>query len=221
MKKDYPGFRKVLAEDWLIILLILVSLFAGLLLYPHLPEQVPSHWNIRGEIDAYSSRFWGSFGIPFMTAGIYILMVLLPLIDPGRKNYLKFTRAYWVLKVTLVVFMTGLYAIVILSSLGYQIPVGKTVIGCVGLLFIVFGNYMGQFRHNYFVGIRTPWTLANEQVWRKTHRLGGKIWVLAGLLGLVAAYFGDMTGAIILGISIGLAAIVPTVYSYLEFRRLR
>jgi uncharacterized membrane protein len=221
MKENSPGFRKVLVKNWPIILLILGSLFAGLLLYPHLPEQVPSHWNIRGEVDAYSSRFWGAFGIPLMTAGIYVLMVLLPLIDPRRQNYLKFTEAYRVLKVVFAVFMTGLYALVILSSLGRQIPIGGAVIGCTGLLFIIIGNYMGQFRHNYFVGIKTPWTLADERVWQKTHRLGGKIWVLAGSLGLVAAVFGGTTGAVILGVSLGIAVIVPTVYSYLEFRRLQ
>ncbi|HOV80577.1 MAG TPA: SdpI family protein [Bacillota bacterium] len=219
-KENSLGFRDVL-RDWPVVILILGSLVAGLFVYPYLPERVPSHWNIRGEVDAYSSRFWGAFGIPLMTAGIYILMGLLPLIDPRRQNYRKFTGAYRVLKAVLALYMTGLYVVVILSSLGRQIPVDKAVIGGVGLLFIVIGNYMGQFRHNYFVGIRTPWTLADEQVWRKTHRMGGKVWVLAGFLGLAAALFSGTAGAVILGISICIAVIVPVLYSCLEFRRIR
>ncbi|MDD3655137.1 MAG: SdpI family protein [Desulfotomaculaceae bacterium] len=221
MQENSPDFRKALVSDWPIILLIIGSLVAGLLVYPHLPELVPSHWNIRGEVDDYSSRFWGAFGLPLMTAGIYVLMTLVPSIDPRRQNYQKFTGAYRVLKVVFVVFMTGLYALVILSSLGWQTPMGRAVTGSIGLLFIIIGNYMGQFRHNYFVGIKTPWTLADERVWQKTHRLGGKIWVLAGLLGLVAAVCSGTTGAVILGIAISMAVVVPAVYSYLEFRRLQ
>ncbi len=221
MKENSSGFRQVLANDWPVILLILGGMICGFLVYPHLPEQVPIHWNVQGEVDGYSTRFWGAFGIPIITAGIYMLMVLLPTIDPQRQNYAKFAGAYNVLKAVLVVFMISLYSLVILSSYGRQIPVDKAAIGSIGLLFIVMGNYMGQFRHNYFIGIKTPWTLGDKRVWQKTHRFGGKIWVLAGSLGLVAAVLGGTTGVIILGITLGIALIVPVIYSYLVFRRLQ
>lgn len=219
--ENSQGFLKDLTADWPIILIILGSLVVGLFVYPHLPERVPSHWNIKGEVDAYSSRLWGAFGIPLLNAGIYIMMALLPLIDPRRQNYQKFAGAYRMLKAVLAIFLAGLYALVVVSSLGCQIPVGNAVIGGIGILFIVIGNYMGQFRHNYFVGIKTPWTLANEQVWQKTHRLGGRLWVLSGFLGLAAAVFSGTFGAVILGVSLGVAVVVPMVYSYLEFRRVQ
>ncbi|MDF9409948.1 MAG: Immunity protein SdpI [Pelotomaculum sp. PtaB.Bin013] len=206
-------------EEWPLLLIIIGTLIAGLIFYPHLPEQVASHWNLRGEVDRYSSRFWGAFGIPIMTAAIYIMMVLLPLIDPRKQNYQKFAGAYRLLRAALVVFMTGLYIVIVADARGYQMPVGRVVMTGVALLIIVMGNFMGQIRQNYFVGIKTPWTLANEVVWRKTHRLAARLWVVAGLIGLVAALSGGIAGAVIMGISLGAAAIIPIVFSYLEFRR--
>lgn len=201
------------------VLLILGSLAAGALLYDSMPDRVPSHWNIRGEIDAYSSRFWGAFGIPLLNAGIYVMMLVIPLIDPRRENYRKFAGAYRIFRTVLVVFMTGVYLLVLASAFGYRIPVDRAVMAGVSILFLIMGNYMGQVRHNYFVGFRTPWTLANEQVWQKTHRLGGRLWVAAGAIGLVASLLGGTWGGVLLGISIGAAAIIPMVYSYVEFKR--
>lgn len=203
------------------VLLILGSLAAGAYLYDLLPDRVPSHWNIRGEIDAYSSRFWGAFGIPLLNAGIYVMMLVTPLIDPRRENYRKFAGAYRVFRTVFVVFMTGVYLLVLASAFGYRIPVDRAVMAGISILFLVMGNYMGQVRHNYFVGFKTPWTLANEQVWQKTHRLGGRLWVAAGAIGLVASLLGGTWGGVLLGISIGAAAIIPMVYSYVEFKRMQ
>ncbi|MFX4260570.1 SdpI family protein [Pelotomaculum propionicicum] len=220
-RETRSGFGKNILSELPLILLILGSLAAGALLYDLLPERVPSHWNIRGEIDAYSSRFWGAFGIPLLNAGIYFMMLVLPLIDPRRENYLKFAGAYRVFRAVFVVFMTGVYLLVLASAFGYSVPVDRAVMAGISVMFIILGNYMGQIRHNYFVGFKTPWTLANEQVWQKTHRLGGRLWVAAGLIGLVAALFGGTWGGILLGISIGVAAIIPMVYSYVEFKKLQ
>lgn len=214
------GLGKDLISDWPLLLLILGGLAIGAVLYPQLPERVASHWNFKGEVDGYSSRFWGAFGIPLMTAGIYALMLVLPSIDPRRENYRKFAGAYRLFKATLVVFMTGVYLIVILNALGYRVPVDRAMMSGLSLLFVVLGNFMGQIRHNYFVGIKTPWTLANEQVWQKTHRLGGRLWVAAGLVGLAASVIGGSAGGVILAVSLGVATVIPMVYSYLEFRKL-
>ncbi|OPY58442.1 MAG: Immunity protein SdpI [Pelotomaculum sp. PtaU1.Bin035] len=206
-------------EEWPLLLIIIGALIAGFIIYPHLPEQVASHWNLKGEVDRYSSRTWGAFGIPIMTTAIYIMMLLLPLIDPRKQNYQKFTGAYRLFRAVMVVFMIGLYAVIVANALGCQVPVGRVVITGVALLFIVMGNFMGQIRQNYFVGIKTPWTLANEAVWQKTHRLAGRLWVGAGLIGLAAALAGGAVGAVIMGASLGVAVIIPVVFSYLEFRR--
>lgn len=205
--------------EWPLLFIIVGTLIAGWLIYPHLPEQVASHWNLRGEVDGYASRTWGAFGLPLMTAAIYLLMLLLPSIDPRKQNYQKFAGAYRLFRAVMVLFMTGLYVVVVASALGGQIPVGRVVITGMALLFIVIGNFMGQIRQNYFVGIKTPWTLANEVVWQKTHRLAARLWVGAGLIGLVAAFAGGTAGAGLLGISLVLAVVFPIVFSYLEYRR--
>ncbi len=213
------GLGQTLLSDWPLILIILCCFIAGAVLYSHMPERVPGHWNFKGEVDRYTSRFGGAFSMPLVTTGIYIMLLVLPLIDPRRENYQKFTGAYRVMKFILVVFMAFIYLVTMLSTFGYNVPVGVVTMAGVSLLFIVLGNYMGQIRHNYFVGIKTPWTLANEQVWQKTHRLGGKLWVAAGLISLVASLIGGITGWIIMGVSLGIATVIPIIYSYLEFRR--
>lgn len=217
--KTKSGLGKLILSELPLIFIILVSLAAGALLYDQLPDRVPSHWNIRGEVDGYSSRFWGAFGIPLLNAGIYVMMLVLPLIDPRRDNYQKFAGAYRVFRVVFVVFMTGVYLLVLATVFGARIPVDRAMMAGISILFLVLGNYMGQIRHNYFVGIKTPWTLANEEVWQKTHRLGGRLWVAAGLTGLIASFIGGTWGGIVLGISLGASAIIPMVYSYLEFKR--
>lgn len=209
-----------LRSDWPSILLVIASFIAGALVYPHLPEQVPSHWNIHGEVDDYSSRLWGAFGIPLLSAGIYLLMLFMPLIDPRRDNYVKFRKTYQVLKLMLICFFTGLFVITILAALGYNVPVGRLVPFGVSLMIVVIGNWMSKIRYNYFVGIKLPWTLANEYVWQKTHRMAGPLWVAAGLVGMAGAIIGGQAAAVLLFGGLIVAVVVPTVYSYLLYRRI-
>lgn len=213
------NWSSLLKTEWPLLFIIAGTLIAGWIVYPYLPDQVASHWNLKGEVDGYSSRAWGAFGLPLTTAAIYLLMLLLPSIDPKKRNYQKFTGAYRLFRAVMVVFMSGLYGVVVASALGYQLPVGRVVLTGVALLFIVMGNFMGQIRQNYFVGIKTPWTLANEVVWQKTHRIAARLWVGAGLIGLVAAFAGGTAGAVLLGVSLVLAVVIPIVFSYLEYRR--
>jgi len=216
----YLTICRQLRADWPDILLILVSLVAGALVYPYLPDQVPSHWNIRGEVDNYSSRLWGAYGIPLLNTGIYLLMLLLPLIDPRRDNYDKFFKTYQVLKLMIICFLTGIYVIIVLAAMGYNVSVDRLVTLGVSLLIIVIGNFMGKIRHNYFVGIKLPWTLANEDVWQKTHRMAGPLWVVAGFAGVVGAIIGGQTAAVLLFGGLTVSVVVPAIYSYLLYRRI-
>lgn len=221
-KFDMGAVLREMRLDWIIILLLMAEFIAGFILYPHLPERVPSHWNIHGQVDRYSSNFWGAFGLPLLTLGMYVMMLVLPQLDPKRGNYLRFAGAYRILKLILALFFAVLYAVVILAALGYAVPVDRFVITGIGILFMVIGNFMGQFRHNYFVGIKTPWTLASETVWQKTHRLGSKLWVLAGLLVvMIGLTIGGEKGFLLFFAILGLAAVVPMVYSYLLYNRIK
>jgi len=210
-----------LKSEWPIWAVLAGLGLVAILVYPHLPDQVPSHWNIRGEVDGYQDRFGGSFFIPLMTLGIYLLMLVVPIIDPRRDNYTRFRGAYTFLRWGMVLFMAILYGVAILSALGYGMEMDVVVKAMVAGLFIIIGNFMGQFRHNYFVGIKTPWTLANEEVWEKTHRMGGKLWVVCGLVCLAMAPFKTPWAAAIFFAAILVMTIIPMVYSYLLFARLQ
>ncbi|MEW6181810.1 MAG: SdpI family protein [Bacillota bacterium] len=217
--KGYALNRETLKQDRPLWLFLAALIIAGFILYPMLPEQVPSHWNWKGEVDDYASRAFGAFGMPLLALGLYIMMLVLPFIDPKRENYARFGAVYRLLRWGIVLFMTGLYAVTVLAALGHSVNVGMLVKGGVAVLFILIGNVMGQIQHNYFVGIKTPWTLANEEVWRLTHRLGAKIWVLGGLVCLAMAPFQTIWSAYVFIAVITVMALVPVIHSYLVFRR--
>ncbi|MDI3280388.1 MAG: SdpI family protein [Bacillota bacterium] len=159
--------------------------------------------------------------MPLLGLGIYLLMLVVPRWDPRRENYARFLPAYRLTRAALVLFTAVLQGVVLAAGLGRAVPVGPVVQGAVSFLFLLIGNQLGRVRPNYFFGIRTPWTLASEEVWRRTHRLGAWLLVGAGLVGLASAplpapfnaalFFGGL--AVALGWSI--------LYSYLVFRRLR
>ncbi|OEH87041.1 hypothetical protein BHU72_00885 [Desulfuribacillus stibiiarsenatis] len=201
---------------WFVIALSIVGTFV---IYPSLPEQIPVHWNVKGEIDRYSDKWFAivTASFPILFAA---LMIFLPKIDPRRDSYQKHQKAYVIFMNVLLVFFVLLHWVTVGVSLGYEINVGLFIGSAVGVLFIVIGNYMGQIRHNYFFGIRTPWTLANEQVWFKTHRRGGWIFIIAGILFIINGFTGNET--LIIGSLIFLFTSIAyiTVYSYLEFRKI-
>lgn len=200
-------------------LLSAVNLIAGFLAYPKLPEKVPTHWNFAGEVDGWGSAWQGAFMMPLIMIGVFLLLILLPKIDPKRKNYALMSKAYSSLVLILMFFFTILYFATLGTALGYFESFPSLVQLAVGAMFILVGNYMGKLKHNYFAGIRTPWTLASEEVWYKTHRMAGPFWVVGGLLFMLTSILpaGSAKAAII--IVFGLVAI-PSVYSYVIFKRL-
>ena len=212
--------KKNLKTDWPLLLLIALSLALGIYVYPMLPDQVPSHWNFSGEIDGYSSRTWGAFGLPLMILGFYVLFLVLPLIDPKKENYQKFTRTYLILKYTLTIFFFLLYLAIIGFSLGYPVNINRLVPVGIAVLFVVLGNYLSTVRHNYFMGIKTPWTLASEEVWTKTHRLGGKMWVFSGLVGLFAQLLFPAWGSKLMLVLVIGSALLASVYSWWYYQKI-
>lgn len=202
------------------ILLIVADFIAGFLAYPHLPERVPTHWNLSGQVNGWGSAWQGAFLLPLIMLGVFVLLILLPKIDPKRKNYAQMGKPYAVIILVLMIFFTVMYFGTLGTALGYFRNIPSLVNLGVGALFVVLGNYMGKLKHNYFMGIRTPWTLASEEVWRKTHRLAGPFWVIGGILFMVSSLLptGFMTKIIIV-VVIGLVAI-PSGYSFVIFKRL-
>lgn len=198
----------------------LINIIVGIWAYPKLPDKVPSHWNFAGEVDGYSGPLGGAFLLPAIILGVYIMFWIIPKIDPKRANYQKMGRVFWIASTAIVIFMSLLYYSSLAVALGYFETLPRWYFSGIGVLFIMLGNYFGKIKYNFTFGIRTPWTLASEEVWLKTHRFAGPFWMVGGvILGLVgflpSSYTAPIFFAVIMGISI-----IPMVYSYLIFRKL-
>ena len=170
------------------ILLILMSIIASFYFYNNFPEKVPTHWNINGEVDGWSSRGFGAFFLPILLIGMYILFLILPKIDPKKERYAEFGNIYHLFRVILIVFLAFVYFATSFVSLGYNIPIGTIIPAGVGLLFMFIGIIMPKLKSNWFVGIRTPWTLSSEDVWEKTHKFGGKVFIFSGILLILSGF---------------------------------
>lgn len=211
--------RWILREDWPLWIVLAGAFVAAALIYPSLPDRIPTHWNIRGEVDRWSGKFGGVFGMWALNLGIYLMMLLAPLVDPKRENYAKFHSTYRVLRTVLVLLMTSIWGTALAAADGVPVNVGLVVPVAVSVLFILLGNLMGRLRYNWFVGIKTPWSLSSEEAWRRTHRAAGPAWVIGGLISLVSAFLGPVAAAWGMGLGIGGASIFSLAYSYVAWRQ--
>jgi uncharacterized membrane protein len=202
------------------IVIILVVLGFGMYLYPTLPDRMPTHWGIDGQVNGWSSKNFAVFFFPALILGIYLLMSFFPLMDPHKENIESFAGVYFWFKVVLVVFLAFIYMATIFASRGWNIDIGRMVSFGVALLFIFIGAMLPSIKKNYTIGIRLPWTLHSEVVWEKTHKFGGAIFASIGVAVLVADLFSSFYAFIVLMVGMPLLLIGLTVYSYLEFKKL-
>ncbi|MDF2524731.1 MAG: putative integral rane protein, partial [Clostridiales bacterium] len=167
-----------------------------------------------------SPKFPGAFFIPLMEIFMTLVFVFLPKFDPKKENYAKFNKAYTVFMFVMVVFFTAIQLVILGVSMGADfIKVDTIVKLLVGLLILIIGNLMPKLKHNYFMGIKTPWTLSSESVWLKTHRHGGVVWFAAGVLMVLLAFIpGQISAAAYFSITI-IAALEPILYSFLCYRK--
>lgn len=194
-------------------IVILIPILIGLLLWDRLPEQVPTHWGIDGEVDGWSSKAVAVFVFPCILLGIHWLCVIVSSIDPGSKNYHRkmITLVLWICPAISLLIGSLIYA----KVLGYDLDVEIVMPLLVGLMFIIVGNLLPKCRQSYTMGIKLPWTLASEENWNKTHRLSGKVWVIGGIVLMVTALWGSFW---LLMVVLAAMVLIPTVYSYLHYR---
>ncbi len=197
---------------------ILIAVGAAVWLYPQLPAEVPGHWNVHGQVDGYMPRFWGAAMPALMVFGLAVLMVVLPLVSPRKFEIGPFARIYVLLMLVVQAIVLIIGLTVLLAGAGYAVRVPFVVMLAVGALFMVLGNYMGKLRRNFFMGIRTPWTLASDAVWERTHRMGGWAFVLGGAVLIVGTLAGGMLWPLIALVAI--AVVAPVAYSFVVYRRL-
>jgi len=146
------------------------------------PDRIPAHWNLAGQVDRYGGRFEGLLAIPLLALAIYLMMIFLPRLDPHRANYAAFGRAYATLRLLILVVLAGICALTHLWIRGVHVRIELWVPLIGGALFVAVGNLLGRVRPNWFVGIRTPWTLSSEAAWTGTHRAGRWVFILMGAL---------------------------------------
>ncbi len=195
--------------------LILLSLATGIVLYPQLPDRVASHWNIRGESDGSSSKMFVFF-LPALTAILLGFFLLIPKIDPLRRNIAEFRKYYDLFILSFTGFMSYLFLLTILWNTGYVFNMPQMLAPGFGVLFYCTGIVLENAKKNWFIGIRTPWTLSSDVVWHKTHKIGGKLFKACG----VVAVFGALVPAyalLLVIVPVVAVALYTVVYSYVEF----
>jgi uncharacterized membrane protein len=202
------------------LFLFIGMIAASLILWTQLPEQMPMHWNIEGQIDNYMPKIWGAFMVPGIAILLMALFKFIPFIDPKKEKYKLFEKSWGVIQFGIYGFMAYMHFVTLYLSINQSADIVKLILPGIGVLFILLGNYMTKVRQNYFVGIKTPWTLNNEEVWNKTHRVGGLAFVIAGIVFLIEGFFQVYMLPVFL-ITIILAALGPVIYSYFVFRKLK
>lgn len=204
---------------WFGLVIAAVGLAMSIWAYPLLPPTVATHWSLRGQPDGFSSRLMAVAIIPVVILAITGLFTVLPKVDPRRENYEKFISTYWLIANSVIVVMLIAHGLIIATGLGYAVKIDRLMPIGMGLLFIILGNYFTRVEPNWFVGIRTPWTLSSDTVWRKTHRTGGWLMVLGGFVVFAAAFLPHGAFLPLLVTAIVIMVVIPIVQSYVLWKR--
>ena len=203
---------------WLGFILAALALGLSLWAFPKLPPTVPSHWNLHGDVDGYSSRWTAVLLMPVMIVVLRLVLSVLPKIDPLGKNYAGFTDTFWAIINTVLLFMAAIHVMMIANGIGFSLPPARLLPVAAGLMLIFLGNVMGRLQPNWFIGIRTPWTLASETVWRKTHRVAAWILVLGGIPVALVGFAPRSTVIPLMAGVVGFVVAVPAAYSYILWK---
>jgi uncharacterized membrane protein len=187
--------------------------------WPQVPDRLPIHWNLRGEVDGWGGKFSGLLLLPIITFAIYLLMLVVPLVDPGRGNYKNFTKAFNAIRIAMILFMAAIYGVIVLAAFGRRVDMTTVVLVALAILFIVIGNFMAKLRPNWFVGVRTPWTLSSKLSWNKTHRLAGWLFILMGVFAGLLAIVQTTWMFVLMLVFDAACAVSMIVYSYVVYRR--
>lgn len=198
--------------------LVLLSFILSIYFYPQVPEKMATHWNSQGEVDGYMSKLWGLFFMPLVITGIVIMFLIIPKIDPKKENIAKFRKYYDRFIVILILFMIAVHLQILLWNAGIKISPNSVLPLGIGLLFYYIGILTENAERNWFIGIRTPWTLSSDRVWKKTNRIGGKLFKIAGMAAILGAFFPEYAIYFIL-VPIMVIAGLTVVYSYIEYQK--
>lgn len=216
MKKIKFTFK----SEWFSILTLIAVIAIAIWAYPLLSDKVPSHWNFAGQIDGYTTRLGHVLLFPGIMLGVYLLFLALPYLEPRRGHFIKSWGFYSLIKNFLMGFFLLMFAVATWAGIGAKpVPVGTIISLAIGILFIMIGNYMPQIKSNFFMGIRTPWTLSSEKVWTKTHLLGGYTFVIGGLLFIIGLFLPVPLNFYFPIVGVCIAGLIPVIMSFIWFKQ--
>ena len=205
-------------SEIIIFVIILISFALGICLFSQLPEKMASHWNIRGEVDGYLPKFWGLFLMPFISIVLFSLFILIPKIDPLKANIEKFRKYFDIFIILIILFLFYIYLLTIFWNFGLRFNMGQLMVPALAILFYYCGILVEKAKRNWFIGIRTPWTLSNDKVWERTHKIGGKLFKIAGVIAILGIFFPNFAFFFVL-VPVILFAIYTIIYSYFEYQK--
>jgi uncharacterized membrane protein len=207
------------ATSIIALTMIALAFLAGILLWNQLPDQMASHWNANDQVDGYMSKFWGVFLLPLMTLGMFALFMAVPNIDPLKANIAQFRETFNLFIVLIIAFMLYVYGLTLAWNLGYQdFNMSAAMLPFMGVLFIAIGFMLRKAKRNFFIGIRTPWTLSSDTVWDKTHQLGSILFMASGAFAIIGGFFGGMEAFWLMFIPLIASSIFLVIYSYVLYR---
>jgi len=201
------------------LIIIIISFIIGIASYNYLPNTLASHWGENGNVNGYMPKFWALFLLPIISIGMILLFYFLPRIDPLKKNYEKFRRYYDSFVLIIILFLFYIYLLTILWNFHIQFDMNIALIPALGFLFVYVGVIMENLKRNWFIGIRTPWTISSDKVWDKTHKLGSILFKISGIIMIIGVFFDDFIIYFIL-VPIIVSAVALVIYSYLVYRKL-
>jgi len=205
-------------SEVIVLGVILLSFIIGIYFYPQMPEKIASHWNAQGQVDGYMSKFWGLFLMPLLSMILFLLFIAIPKIDPLKHNIEKFRKYYDGFVVLIIVYLFYVYLLTIFWNIGIRFSMVQPLVPAIGILFYYIGILTENAKRNWFIGIRTPWTLSSEKVWEKTHKIGGKLFKTAGAFAFIGVFFQSYALFFIL-VPIILVAAYTIIYSYFEYQK--
>ena len=207
--------KKILVS---VLVVIVITWVVAFIYEAKLPEQIPTHWNIHGEVDGYTAKPWGVYMLPLISTAMSLLLLVLPKISPKGFKLDTARKVYDIIVLVMAVFMLGIMVLTFEAGLNSEIDMNQWILAAIGVLFVVVGNYLAKVPKNFFMGIRTPWTLASDEVWYKTHRVASWAFVIAGLSVILCAFLqASVTWAIGLLIA---ATVIPLVYSLIIYKKI-
>jgi len=210
---------KLRKSEIISLLIIMISFIIGISFYSLLPDKVASHWNAKGEVDGYMSKFGGLFLMPVISLVLLLLFIIIPKIDPLKHNIEKFRKYFDGFIVLMMLFLFYLYILTILWNIGVRFNFVHLLVPIFSIFFYYCGILIQKAQRNWFIGIRTPWTLSNEEVWNKTHKIGGILFKIAGIISLIGILLPEYALFFVICPLI-IASLFPVIYSYFAYQKL-